>query len=69
MLKKSTKYRTTEYPEKIAVKRIIMERQLQHLQQSTPGLRNFDEWVSAYRAAEVRGDIDRGYSEGFLWSL
>ena len=61
-LKKSTKYRTTEYPEKIAVKRIIMEQQMQKLKSSRPDLRTFDDLVPAYRAADIRGDIDTGSS-------
>ena len=39
-----------------------MEKQLQRLQFSDLRLKTFDQWIPAYRAAEIRVDIDTGYS-------
>ena len=61
-LKSSVKYRTTEWPEKIAVQRILVGQRLHLLCTEHPEVRGFDELCPAYRAAAVKGNVDSGAS-------
>ena len=61
-LKSAVKYRTTEWPEKIAVQRALVGQRLHLLCMEHPQVRGFDELCPAYRAAAVRGNVDSGTS-------
>ena len=61
-LKSTVKYRTTEWPEKIAVQRALVSQRLHLLCLEHPEVRGFDELCPAYRAAALRGNMDSGTS-------